>query len=151
MGFPPLKVNCVVQKGVNDHTLLHLARHFKGTGHILRFIEYMDVGTRNDWDLGQVLPSAELVRLIDAELPIEPVDPNYAGEVAKRWRYKDGEGEIGVITSVSQPFCRDCSRARLTTDGHLVTCLFASRPGGRAGRTRSRSGLPAWLPPWCPA
>jgi cyclic pyranopterin phosphate synthase len=125
-GFRSLKINCVVQRGVNDHTLLELARHFKGSGHILRFIEYMDVGTRNDWDLSQVLPAAELIRLIDAELPIEPVDPNYAGEVAKRWRYKDGEGEIGIITSVSQPFCRDCSRARLTTDGRLVTCLFAS-------------------------
>ncbi|MBW2275386.1 MAG: GTP 3',8-cyclase MoaA [Deltaproteobacteria bacterium] len=138
VGFGPLKINCVVQKGVNDHTLLDLARHFKGTGHILRFIEYMDVGTRNDWDLSQVLPAAELVRLIAAELPIEPVDPNYTGEVARRWRYKDGEGEIGIITSVSQPFCRDCSRARLTTDGQLVTCLFAS--GGTDLRGPLRQG-----------
>ena len=138
VGFRPLKINCVVQKGVNDHTLLDLARHFKGSGHILRFIEYMDVGTRNTWDMSQVLPAADLVKRIDAELPIEPVDPNYSGEVAKRWRYRDGEGEIGVITSVSQPFCRDCSRARLTTDGHLVTCLFAS--GGTDLRTPLREG-----------
>jgi cyclic pyranopterin phosphate synthase len=137
-GFGALKINCVVQKGVNDHTLVDLARHFKGTPHIVRFIEFMDVGTRNAWDLSQVLPSAELIRRIDAELPIEPVDPNYAGEVARRWRYADGEGEIGFITSVTEPFCHGCTRARLTTDGQLVTCLFAS--GGTDLRAPLRAG-----------
>jgi len=125
-GLVPLKINCVVQKGVNDHTLVELARRFQGTSHIVRFIEYMDVGTRNRWDLGQVLTAEEIAARIDAEFPIEPVEANYPGEVAKRWRYRDGSGEIGIIASVSQPFCRDCSRARLTTDGQLVTCLFAS-------------------------
>jgi cyclic pyranopterin phosphate synthase len=139
VGFSSIKINCVVQKGVNDHTLVDLARHFKGTGHIVRFIEYMDVGTRNDWKLDEVLPADELVARINAELPIEPVDPNYVGEVAKRWRYKDGPGEIGMITSVSSPFCGACSRARLTTDGALVTCLFAS--GGTDLREALRGGM----------
>jgi len=139
VGFSSIKINCVVQKGVNDHTLVDLARHFKGTGHIVRFIEYMDVGTRNDWKLDEVLPADELVARIDAELSIEPVDPNYVGEVARRWRYKDGQGEIGMITSVSSPFCGDCSRARLTTDGALVTCLFAS--GGTDLREALRGGM----------
>jgi cyclic pyranopterin phosphate synthase len=125
-GFGPIKINCVVQKGVNDHTLVDLARHFKGTGHIVRFIEFMDVGTRNAWDLTQVLSASEVVERIGAELPLEPVAPNYRGEVACRWRYEDGEGEIGVIASVTQPFCGACTRARLTTEGKLVTCLFAS-------------------------
>jgi cyclic pyranopterin phosphate synthase len=139
VGFSSIKINCVVQKGVNDHTLVDLARHFKGTDHIVRFIEYMDVGTRNDWKLDEVLPADELVARIDAELSIEPVDPNYVGEVARRWRYKDGQGEIGMITSVSSPFCGDCSRARLTTDGALVTCLFAS--GGTDLREALRGGM----------
>ncbi len=138
VGYTSLKINCVVQKGVNDHTLVDLARHFKGTGHIVRFIEFMDVGTMNGWDLAQVLPTKELIERIHAELPIEPVDPNYPGEVAKRWRYTDGEGEIGFITSVTQPFCGACSRARLTTEGQLVTCLFAS--GGMDLRTPIREG-----------
>ena len=125
-GFGPIKLNCVVQKGVNDHTLVDLARHFKGTGHIVRFIEFMDVGTRNEWDLTQVLSAGEIVERIGSELEIEPLEPNYRGEVAKRWAYTDGEGEIGVIASVTEPFCGDCTRARLTTDGRLVTCLFAS-------------------------
>jgi cyclic pyranopterin phosphate synthase len=137
-GFDRLKINCVVQKGVNDHTLIDLARHFKGTPHIVRFIEFMDVGTRNGWELSQVVPSRELVERIGAEMPIEPVDPNYLGEVAKRWRYKDGEGEIGFITSVTEPFCGGCTRARLTTDGQLVTCLFAS--GGTDLRAPLRAG-----------
>jgi len=137
-GFAGMKINCVVQKGVNDHTLTELARHFKGTGHIVRFIEFMDVGTRNGWDLKQVLPAAEIAALIDAELPIETLAPNYPGEVARRWRYRDGEGEIGIITSVSNPFCGACSRARLTTDGKLVTCLFAE--GGSDLRGLLRSG-----------
>ena len=125
-GFGPIKLNCVVQKGVNDHTLVDLARHFKGTGHIVRFIEFMDVGTRNEWDLTQVLSAREIVERIGSKLEIEPLEPNYRGEVAKRWGYTDGEGEIGVIASVTEPFCGDCTRARLTTDGRLVTCLFAS-------------------------
>ena len=125
-GLGPIKINCVVQKGVNDHTLVDLARHFKGTGHIVRFIEFMDVGTRNEWDLTQVLPAREIVERISSELSLEPIVANYQGEVAKRWRYRDGGGEIGVIASVTQPFCGECTRARLTTDGRLVTCLFAS-------------------------
>jgi cyclic pyranopterin phosphate synthase len=126
VGFDSIKINCVVQKGVNDHTLVDLARHFKGSGHIVRFIEFMDVGTKNAWEMKHVLPADELVAMIDAELPLEPLEPNYQGEVARRWRYRDGQGEIGLITSVSRPFCGDCTRARLTTDGQLVTCLFAS-------------------------
>jgi cyclic pyranopterin phosphate synthase len=126
VGFESIKINCVVKKGVNDHTLVDLARRFKGTGYIVRFIEFMDVGTKNGWDLSQVLPADELIAMIDAELPVEAIGANYPGEVAERWRYKDGEGEIGLITSVSRPFCGECTRARLTTDGQLVTCLFAS-------------------------
>ena len=124
-GLNPIKINAVVEKGVNDHTLVDLARHFKGTGHILRFIEFMDVGNLNGWDMDKVVPARDIISAIDAELPLEPVDPNYSGEVARRWRYVDGEGEIGVITSVTEPFCGDCTRARLSTDGKLVTCLFA--------------------------
>ena len=137
-GFEAMKINCVVQKGVNDHTLAALARHFKGTGHIVRFIEFMDVGTKNNWDLEQVLPAAEIAALIDAEMPVESAEPNYVGEVARRLRYRDGEGEIGIISSVSKPFCGECSRARLTTDGKLVTCLFAT--GGSDLRALLRSG-----------
>ncbi len=125
-GFQRMKINCVVQKGVNDHTIVDLARHFRGTGHILRFIEYMDVGTRNDWDLSQVMSCDEIVEAIEQEFPLYPLTPNHVGEVAKRWEYRDGRGEIGIVTSVSRPFCGDCSRARLTTDGNLVTCLFAN-------------------------
>ena len=137
-GLGPIKINTVVQKGVNDHTLVGLARHFKGSGHIVRFIEYMDVGTRNTWDMSQVLSAAEILERIGAELPLEPAEPNYPGEVAKRWRYADGEGEIGVIASVTQPFCGECTRARLTTEGQLVTCLFAS--GGVDLRAPMRDG-----------
>ena len=125
-GLSPVKINAVVQKGVNDHTIVDLARHFKGTGHIVRFIEYMDVGNRNGWKLDQVASAAEIVSMIDAELRLEPAEPNYVGEVANRWRYQDGEGEIGVIASVTQPFCADCTRARLATDGKIYTCLFAT-------------------------
>lgn len=125
-GLNPVKINAVVQKGVNDHTVVDLARHFMGTGHIVRFIEYMDVGTRNGWKLDEVVSAAKIVAMIDAELPLEPADPNYLGEVANRWRYRDGSGEIGVIASVTQPFCADCTRARLSTDGKLYTCLFAT-------------------------
>jgi cyclic pyranopterin phosphate synthase len=125
-GLAPIKINCVVERGVNDHTVVELARHFRGTGHIVRFIEYMDVGTRNAWDPAKVVPAREIVERIDAELPLEPAEPNYRGEVARRWRYRDGAGEIGVIASVSQPFCGDCTRARLSASGELVTCLFAT-------------------------
>ncbi len=137
-GLGAIKINCVVRRGVNDHTLVELARHFKGTGHIVRFIEFMDVGTRNEWDLTEVVPAREIVAGIDAEMPLEPVAANYRGEVAQRWRYRDGEGEIGVITSVTQPFCGDCMRARLTTEGRLVTCLFAA--DGVDLRTPLRNG-----------
>jgi cyclic pyranopterin phosphate synthase len=125
-GLAPLKLNCVVQRGVNDHTLVELARRFQGSGHVVRFIEFMDVGTRNGWELGQVLPAAEIARRLDQALGIEPIERGYRGEVAERWRYRDGGGEIGIIASVTRPFCGDCTRARLTTDGKLVTCLFAT-------------------------
>ena len=117
-----------------------MARHFRGSGHILRFIEYMDVGHTNGWRMDDVVPAAEIVAAIDAELPLEPVEPNYPGEVAKRWRYRDGGGEIGVIASVTQPFCGDCTRARLSAEGRLFTCLFAvARP--RPARPRPRRRL----------
>ncbi len=138
VGLAPIKINAVVQKGVNDGTVAQLARHFKGTGHTLRFIEYMDVGNRNGWKWDQVVPAAEIVRRIDAEMPLEPLEPNYQGEVARRYRYRDGEGEIGVIASVTQPFCGDCTRARLSTDGKLYTCLFAG--DGLSLRDRLRAG-----------
>ncbi|HEV3363158.1 MAG TPA: GTP 3',8-cyclase MoaA [Acidimicrobiia bacterium] len=125
-GMTPVKINCVVQRGVNDHTIVDLARHFRGTGHVVRFIEFMDVGTLNGWDMSQVVTAAEIVDMLSAEVPLEPIGANYVGEVAKRWRYTDGSGEIGIISSVSQPFCGDCSRARLSTEGKLVTCLFAA-------------------------
>jgi cyclic pyranopterin phosphate synthase len=137
-GLTPLKVNCVVQRGVNDDGVLELARHFRGTGHILRFIEFMDVGTMNRWDHSQVVPARELLDRIDAELPLEPTEPNSHGEVARRYRYRDGAGEIGMIASVSQPFCGDCSRARLSAEGELVTCLFAKE--GRDLKTPMREG-----------
>ena len=126
LGFSPLKINAVVQKGINDHLVVDLAQHFHGTGHILRFIEFMDVGNRNKWNMAQVVPAAEIIDRIHAVLPLEPIAPNYMGEVARRYRYVDGGGEIGLIASVTQPFCGDCTRARLSTDGELYTCLFAS-------------------------
>ena len=125
-GLHPVKVNMVVKRGVNDHSILGMAEHFRGTGHVLRFIEYMDVGTTNGWRLDDVVPAAEIVEIINARWPLEPVDPNYRGEVAKRYRYQDGSGEIGLIASVSQPFCSDCTRLRLSAEGMLYTCLFAS-------------------------
>ena len=124
-GFRSIKINAVIQKGVNDHTLLDLVRHFRGSGHIVRFIEYMDVGTCNNWRSEHVLPSAEIVKRIDEKFPLEPLEPNYHGEVAARYAYRDGKGEIGFISSVTQPFCGSCTRARLSTDGKLYTCLFA--------------------------
>jgi cyclic pyranopterin phosphate synthase len=126
-GLAPLKVNMVVKRGVNENGVLPMARHFHGSGHILRFIEYMDVGHTNGWRLDEVVPAAEIVAAIDAELPLERVEPNYPGEVANRWRYKDGGGEIGIIASVTQPFCGGCTRARLSAEGRLFTCLFANR------------------------
>ena len=127
LGFSPLKINAVVQKGINDHLVVDLAQHFHGTGHILRFIEFMDVGNRNKWNMAQVVPAAEIIDRIHAVLPLEPIAPNYMGEVARRYRYVDGGGETGLIASVTQPFCGDCTRARLSTDGKLYTCLFASK------------------------
>jgi cyclic pyranopterin phosphate synthase len=124
-GFYPLKINCVVKKGVNEHTIVDLARYFKGSGHIIRFIEYMDVGNLNGWKLDDVVTADEILRLIDAEMPLEPIPPNYIGEVASRYRYLDGEGEIGVIASVTKPFCGSCTRARLSSAGEFYTCLFA--------------------------
>jgi len=126
-GFHPLKINAVIQKGINDHLIADLAQHVHGSGHILRFIEFMDVGNRNNWNMDQVTSAAEIIDRIHTILPLEPIDPNYVGEVAKRYRYSDGGGEIGVIASVTQPFCGDCTRVRLSTDGKLYTCLFASQ------------------------
>jgi cyclic pyranopterin phosphate synthase len=125
-GLTPVKINAVAKRGVNGRAIVEIARRFKGTGLIARFIEYMDVGNTNGWRMDDVISGAEIIRRIAAELPVEPVSPNYRGEVAKRWRYLDGDGEIGVITSVTQPFCGDCSRARLSADGKLYTCLFAA-------------------------
>ena len=125
-GFSPLKINSVVQRGVNDHTIVELARHFKERGHIMRFIEYMDVGTRNGWKMDQVVSADEIVEMIGAEMPLEPVEPNYTGEVALRYRYRDGGGEVGIIASVTKPFCGDCTRVRLSPEGSVYTCLFAA-------------------------
>lgn len=125
-GLTPVKVNCVVKRGTNDRQILPLARHFRNSGHILRFIEYMDVGSSNHWKLDEVVPSAEVLRIIGEEFPLAPIDANYPGEVAQRWRYLDGAGEIGVISSVTRAFCDTCTRIRLSTEGKLYTCLFAS-------------------------
>ena len=125
-GLAPIKVNMVVKRGMNQDEILPMARHFRASGHIVRFIEYMDVGHTNGWRMDDVVPSAEVLEIIGREFPLEPVEPGYAGEVAERWRYRDGTGEIGVISSVTQAFCRDCTRARLATDGKLYTCLFAT-------------------------
>ena len=123
-GLGPIKVNMVVKRGLNEDSILPMARFFRQKGYILRFIEYMDVGHSNGWRMDDVVPAAEIVKLISAEMPLEPADPNYTGEVAERWRYKDGSGEIGVIASVTQAFCRTCTRARLSAKGELYTCLF---------------------------
>ena len=140
VGLRPIKINSVVQRGVNDHTIVDLARYFKDRGHIVRFIEYMDVGNLNDWKLDHVVPAEEIVAMIDAEMPLEPIDSNYRGEVALRYRYRDGGGEIGVIASVTKPFCGDCTRLRLSAEGRIYTCLFANvgtdlRDPMRAGAT----------------
>jgi cyclic pyranopterin phosphate synthase len=126
-GLAPVKINMVVKRGMNEREIVPMARRFKGSGHIVRFIEYMDVGHTNGWRMDDVVPSSEVLRIIGAELPLEPMEPNYRGEVAERWRYVDGGGEVGVISSVTQAFCRDCTRARLSTDGKLYTCLFATQ------------------------
>ena len=126
VGLTPVKVNMVVKRGVNETSVVDMARHFRGTGHIVRFIEYMDVGSTNGWRLDDVVSGKEIVASINRTFPLEPIDPNYLGEVAQRYRYLDGEGEIGVITSVTQPFCGDCSRARISAEGKLYTCLFAT-------------------------
>jgi GTP 3',8-cyclase len=125
-GLAPVKVNMVVQRGVNDQSILDMAAFFRGSGRILRFIEYMDVGNTNGWRLDDVVPADEIVRTIDARWPLEAIAPNYPGEVANRWRYGDGAGEIGVIASVTQPFCGACTRARLSAEGRLYTCLFSA-------------------------
>jgi cyclic pyranopterin phosphate synthase len=139
-GLGPIKVNMVVKGGMNDDQILPMARHFKGTPVVLRFIEYMDVGASNGWNMTEVVPSREVVRRIAAEMPLEPIGANYPGETAARWRYVDGGGEVGMISSVTQAFCHDCSRIRLSTEGKLYTCLFATRGHDlrellRAGRT----------------
>ena len=126
-GLGPVKINVVVQKGINDHTVLGLLEHFRGTKTIVRLIEFMDVGNRNGWRMDQVVPSRELLAQVDARWPLEAVGKNYAGEVARRYQYQDGAGEIGFISSVTEPFCGDCSRARLSADGMLYTCLFANQ------------------------
>jgi len=137
-GLGPIKVNMVVKRGTNDQQILPMAAHFRHTSTVLRFIEYMDVGTTNGWRLDEVLPSAEVIARIDSVYPLEPVAASQSGETAQRWRYRDGGGELGVISSVTQAFCRDCSRARLSTEGQLYLCLFASR--GHDLRTLLRSG-----------
>ncbi len=126
-GLTPVKVNMVVKRGANDEDILVMAEHFRGTGHILRFIEYMDVGTANGWRLDDVVQSSKILEQINARWPLEPVAPARPSDVARRFRYTDGAGEIGLIASVSQPFCRDCSRARLSPDGQLFLCLFAQK------------------------
>ncbi len=124
-GLGPIKVNMVVKRGLNESSILPMARFFREKGYILRFIEYMDVGHSNGWRMDDVVPAAEIIKMINAEMPLESLDPNYKGEVAERWRYKDGSGEIGVVASVTQAFCSTCNRARLSAEGKLYTCLFA--------------------------
>ncbi len=135
-GLAPLKVNMVVKRGLNEDSIVPMARYFRGTGRILRFIEYMDVGSSNGWRLNDVVSAREIVATIDRELPLEPIEKNYVGEVAERWRYRDGSGEIGVIASVTQAFCADCTRARLSADGSLYTCLFATQGHDLRGLVR---------------
>ena len=138
VGLGPIKVNMVVKRGQNDQDIVAMARHFKGSPYILRYIEYMDVGSSNGWRMDDVLPSSEVIDRINAELPLEEIAPNYRGETSVRWRYRDGGGEIGVISSVTQSFCSSCSRARISTDGKLYTCLFAT--GGHDLRALMRGG-----------
>jgi len=139
-GIGPVKINMVVKRGTNDDGIVAMAERFRGTGHIVRFIEYMDVGSTNGWCLDDVVPSAEVVARISERFPLEPADSNYEGEVAERWRYRDGAGEIGVISSVTQAFCRTCTRLRLSTEGSLYTCLFAQQ--GHDLKLLLRGGAP---------
>jgi cyclic pyranopterin phosphate synthase len=125
VGLLPIKVNMVVKRGLNESSILPMARFFREKGYILRFIEYMDVGHTNGWRLDDVIPAAEIIKMINAEMPLKPLTPNYPGEVAERWQYRDGSAEIGVVASVTQAFCRTCNRARLSAEGKLYTCLFA--------------------------
>lgn len=125
VGMSPVKINMVVRKGTNDHQIMPMVEYFRNTGHILRFIEFMDVGSTNGWSMQEVLTGAEIIEIINSKYPLKPKDANYSGEVAKRWVFKDGAGEIGLITSVSQPFCASCTRLRLSPEGKLFTCLFA--------------------------
>ena len=136
-GLRPIKVNMVVRRGLNEHDVVPMARFFRERGHILRFIEYMDVGHTNGWRLNDVVPANEIIAAIDADMPLVALPATYPGEVANRWAYRDGRGEVGVIASVTQPFCRDCSRARLTADGQLYTCLFASSGHDLRGPVRA--------------
>ena len=138
-GLGPIKVNAVIQRGVNEHAVIDMAKHFKGTGHIVRFIEYMDVGNTNGWRLDDVVSAAEMIEQINQAHPVEAVPPNYPGEVASRFRYLDGEGEVGVIASVTKPFCGACTRARVSAEGSMYTCLFASE--GTSLRDAIRSGV----------
>ena len=140
VGLAPIKVNMVVKRGLNDASIVPMARFFRERGHILRFIEYMDVGHTNGWRMDDVVSAREIVERIGQVLPLEPADPNYRGEVAERWRYRDGSGEIGVIASVTQAFCRDCTRMRVSTEGKLYTCLFAT--SGHDLRALLRGGAP---------
>ena len=139
-GLAPVKVNMVVRRGCNEQSILPMAEHFRGSGHVLRFIEYMDVGTTNGWRLDEVFPAAQIIELIGKQWPVEPVAPTYPGEVASRWRYRDGAGEIGIIASVTQPFCRGCTRARLSADGKLYTCLFGEKGHDLRGILRAGAG-----------
>ncbi len=138
-GLGPIKVNAVIQRGVNEHSVVDMANHFKGTGHIVRFIEYMDVGNTNGWRLDDVVPADEMIDQINAVHPLEAIPPNYPGEVANRFRYSDGDGEVGIIASVTKPFCGSCTRARVSAEGSMYTCLFASE--GTSLRDAMRSGV----------
>jgi GTP 3',8-cyclase len=137
VGFQSIKINAVVQRGVNDHTVLELVRHFRNTPHVIRFIEYMDVGNQNHWDQAQVVPSKELMAAIGREFPLKPVGASYDSEVASRYAFTDGRGEVGFISSVSKPFCGNCSRLRLSADGNMYTCLFASTGTDLRGALRA--------------
>jgi cyclic pyranopterin phosphate synthase len=141
-GFGPIKVNMVVRRGINETSVVPMARWARAEGHILRFIEYMDVGHSNGWRLDEVVPAAEVVASISAEMPLEPIPPNYPGEVADRWRYADGGGEVGVIASVTAPFCGACTRARISADGQLYTCLFAVKGTDLRGLVRGGAADP---------
>ncbi|MDX1375979.1 MAG: GTP 3',8-cyclase MoaA [Burkholderiales bacterium] len=153
-GLAPIKINMVVKRGLNDHQIVDAARRWRGSGHVLRFIEYMDVGSTNGWRMDDVVPSGEIVRRISEIFPLEPVEADYAGEVAERWRYVDGGGEIGVISSVTQAFCASCTRMRLSTEGKLFTCLFAEHGhdlmplirGGASDEVLRDAIAAVWLP-----